>query len=107
MSFMDYMPAVYTLKQTETFRKWFAELRDDRAIAVLTARINRLAFGHAGDVRSVSRNVRELRVHHGPGYRVYYQQRGTTIIVLLCGGRKDSQRRDIRKAQSLADQWEE
>ncbi len=101
------MTSVIALKQTETFRKWLARLRDERAVAIITARINRLAFGHAGDVRSVGGTIREPRVHTGPGYRVYYQQRGDLIIVLLCGGDKGSQTRDIKTARRLADQWRE
>lgn len=95
------------LKQTETFRKWFVGLRDERAATAIAARLDRLAFGHAGDARPIGKGISELRIHHGPGYRVYFQQRGATIIVLLCGGDKGSQQRDVRTALSLANQWEE
>ena len=88
------------MRQTETFRKWFPKLRDERAATAITARLDRLAFGHAGDVRSVGKGVSELRIHHGPGYRVYFRRQGSTIIILLCGGNKSSQRSDIRIAQS-------
>ena len=94
-----------TLKQTETFRNWFTKLRDERAATAITARLDRLAFGHAGDARRIGKGVCELRIHHGPGYRVYFQRRSATIIVLLCGGDKGSQQRDIRNALSLASQW--
>ena len=94
-----------TLKQTETFRKWFAKLRDERAATAITARLDQLAFGHAGDVRPVGKGISELRIHYGPGYRVYFRQHGSTIIVLLCGGDKGSQQRDIRTAHDLANQW--
>ena len=95
-----------TLKQTETFRKWFARLRNERAVTAITARLDRLAFGHSGDTSPVGQGVNELRIHHGPGYRVYYRQYGATIVVLLCGGDKGSQRRDIKAALNLANQWE-
>ncbi len=95
------------LKQTETFRKWWKQLRDERARALVAARLNRLAYGLAGDVEPVGDGIRELRIHYGPGYRVYYQQRGATIIVLLCGGDKGSQAKDIKTAKRLAAEWKE
>lgn len=95
------------LKQTDTFRKWFAKLRDQRAIAAIASRLDRLAFGHAGDVEPVGRGVSELRIHHGPGYRVYFQRRGNVVIVLLCGGDKRTQAADIRTALALAENWSE
>lgn len=79
------------LRQTETFRKWWTKLRDQRARALVAARLDRLAYGLAGDVQPVGEGISELRIHFGPGYRVYFQQRGTTILVLLCGGDKGSQ----------------
>jgi putative addiction module killer protein len=96
-----------SLKQTETFRKWWTRLKDERARAVIFARLDRLAYGHAGDVRPVGEGVSELRIHHGPGYRVYFQQRGNTVVVLLCGGDKRSQAKDIRTAKRLAEEWRE
>ena len=95
------------LKQTETFRKWWKKLRDERARALVAARLNRLAYGLAGDVEPVGDGISELRIHYGPGYRVYYQQRGATIIVLLCGGDKGSQAKDIKTAKRLAAEWKE
>jgi len=95
------------LKQTETFRKWWVRLKDERARAVIFARLDRLAYGLAGDVQSVGEGISELRVHHGPGYRVYFQRRGNTLIVLLCGGHKGSQARDIKTAKRLAEEWSE
>jgi len=93
------------LEQTETFRKWFAKLRDERAMTAIASRLDRLVFGHAGDVEPVGNGVSELRIHYGPGYRVYFQRRGDTIIILLCGGDKGSQARDIKTALRLADEW--
>ena len=95
------------LKQTETFRKWRARLKDDRARVAIASRLDRLAFGHAGDVKPVGEGVSELRIHHGPGYRVYFHVRGTMIVVLLCGGSKSTQARDIKTALILAREWSE
>ena len=95
------------LKQTETFRKWRTRLKDERARILVASRLDRLAFGLAGDVEPVGQGVSELRIHHGPGYRIYFQKRGSTIIVLLCGGDKGSQARDIKTALRLADEWSE
>ena len=93
------------LKQTDTFRKWLAKLRDERAVTAIASRIDRLAFGHAGDAELVGKGVGELRIHYGPGYRVYFQRRGDTIVVLLCGGDKSTQAKDIRTALLLAQEW--
>lgn len=95
------------VRTTEVFDRWLARLRDRRAQLMIAARIDRLAFGHLGDVASVGDGVEELRIHHGPGYRVYLTRRGRTLIVLLCGGDKGSQRRDIARAKSLALQLEQ
>lgn len=93
------------LKQTETFRKWERKLRDRNARAAIAARLFRLANGLAGDVSPVGGGISELRIHHGPGYRVYFQRRGEEIIVLLCGGDKGTQDRDIAAARRLAAEW--
>ncbi len=69
--------------------------------------MDRLAYGHAGDAEPVGDGVSELRIHHGPGYRVYFQRRGNTLIVLLCGGDKGSQAKDIKRAKRLAETWSE
>ena len=82
---------MFELRQTETFRKWRARLRDDRARALIASRLNRLAAGHAGDVAPVGGGVSELRIHFGPGYRVYFTRRGSVVIVLLCAGDKGTQ----------------
>jgi len=93
---------VIEIKQTETFRLWEARLRDRRARTIVATRIARLAEGLPGDVSAVGNGVSELRIHYGPGYRVYFQQRGNTLIILLCGGAKRSQARDIALAKKLA-----
>jgi putative addiction module killer protein len=96
---------IFELQQTETFRKWWMKLRDNRARVIITSRLDRLAYGHAGDIKPVGQGISELRIHHGPGYRVYIQQRGNTLIVLLCGGDKGSQTKDIETARRLAAEW--
>ena len=95
------------LKLTETFRKWRTRLKDERARILVASRLDRLAFGLAGDVEPVGQGVSELRIHHGPGYRIYFQKRGSTIIVLLCGGDKSTQAKDIKAAKRLAEAWSE
>lgn len=90
------------LRQTSVFRTWWTKLRDVRARAIVAARLNRLAYGLAGDVAPVGEGISELRIHYGPGYRVYFQQRGTALVILLCGGDKGSQARDIEAAKRLA-----
>lgn len=90
------------IRQTETFSAWLQALRDSTAKAKIAVRVQRLAFGNPGDVRPVGGGVSELRIHHGPGYRVYYVQHGTVLIVLLCGGDKATQDKDIATAKKLA-----
>lgn len=90
------------VRQTEEFERWFGKLRDRRARGRILARIRRLQLGNPGDVRPVGEGVSELRIPHGPGYRVYFAQRGTALVVLLAGGDKRTQRRDIARAHQLA-----
>lgn len=90
------------LKQTETFRKWRLRLADHRARAAIASRLDRLAQGHAGDVKTVGEGVSELRIHYGPGYRVYFKKQGSTIVILLCGGDESTQAKDIEAAKRLA-----
>jgi putative addiction module killer protein len=94
-------------KQTETFRKWRLRLRDDRARAMIASRLDRLAFGNAGDVKPVGRGISELRIDYGPGYRVYFMRRGSEFIILLCGGDKTTQAKDMETAKRLAEDWRE
>jgi len=95
------------LKQTETFRKWRMRLKDERIRGLIASRLDRLAFGNAGDVKPVGQGVSELRIDHGPGYRIYFLKRGSTIIILLCGGDKSTQSKDIETAKRLAEEWRE
>ncbi|KAF1689091.1 type II toxin-antitoxin system RelE/ParE family toxin [Pseudoxanthomonas koreensis] len=104
---MDYSGSAVELKQTETFRRWRIRLKDERARAAIALRLAHLAYGYVGDAKPVGRGISELRIHYGPGYRVYFQRRGNTIIVLLCGGDKDTQVRDIEVARRLAGEWSE
>ncbi|QMV17885.1 type II toxin-antitoxin system RelE/ParE family toxin [Granulicella sp. 5B5] len=90
------------IRETETFAGWLSQLRDDRAKAKIAVRVRRLAFGNPGDIKPVGEGVSELRIPHGPGYRVYFIQRGSLLIVLLCGGDKSSQNKDIATAKKLA-----
>lgn len=95
-----------TIRQTATYLKWESKLRDKKARAVIAARIDRLASGLAGDAKAVGDGVMELRIHYGPGYRVYFIRRGSEIVVLLCGGDKAGQDRDIETAKRLAKEVE-
>jgi putative addiction module killer protein len=90
------------IRKTATFAKWIDDLRDIRARARVLARIQRLAGGHAGDVKPVGEGVSEMRIDYGPGYRVYFKQRGRSLVILLAGGDKRTQRRDINTALRLA-----
>ena len=87
---------------TEIFDSWLDELADATARHMIAGRVQRLAFGLVGDVRSVGRGVRELRIHHGPGYRIYFAKRGSALVILLCGGSKRTQKKDIEQARQLA-----
>jgi putative addiction module killer protein len=95
------------IKQTETFRLWESKLKDKRVRTLIATRLSRLAEGLPGDIVPVGNGVSELRIHYGPGYRVYLQQRGTILVVLLCGGDKSTQARDISLAKKLAQEWKE
>jgi putative addiction module killer protein len=86
------------VRQTETFAAWFRALQDRRARVRIQVRIDRLSLGNPGDVRPVGEGVSELRIDYGPGYRVYFVQSGQTLVVLLAGGDKRTQSRDIRAA---------
>ena len=89
-------------RQTEVYARWFDGLRDRQARARIDVRIRRLSLGSPGDVKPVGEGVSELRIDYGPGYRVYFAQRGNTLVILLAGGDKHSQDRDIRTALDLA-----
>jgi putative addiction module killer protein len=88
--------------ETETFQKWFLGLRDIRAKRRIDMRIKRLAIGNPGDAAPVGEGISEMRIFYGPGYRVYFKDTGKEIIILLCGGDKSTQSKDIEKAKELA-----
>lgn len=90
------------VRQTEVFAGWLFGLRDIRARARIQARIDRLESGNVGDAKPVGQGVSEMRIDYGPGYRVYFVKRGAELVILLAGGDKSSQSRDISKALSLA-----
>jgi len=95
---------VFTILRSATFDRWLHRLRDRRAVQRIVARLLAAEEGHLGDVRAVGGGVAEMRIQHGPGYRLYFITRATELIVLLCGD-KDSQRRDIERAKSMAAEW--
>ena len=93
---------MHTLIQTDVYKRWFTALRDARAQARINVRLRRVELGVLGDCKPVGEGVFELRVDYGPGYRVYFVQRGYEVIILLAGGDKASQARDIKSALKLA-----
>jgi putative addiction module killer protein len=90
------------IRKTEYFAKWIDSLQDIRARARIQARIERLVMGNPGDVKAVGEGVSEMRIDQGPGYRVYYTQHGRSVVILLAGGDKSTQDKDIRTALRLA-----
>lgn len=101
---------VYNLKmlkivESQTFQNWISSLKDREGRARINDRIKRLASGNFGDAKAIGGGVEELRMHSGPGYRVYFLRKGNTIIVLLSGGDKGTQAQDIKRAKELAEDW--
>jgi putative addiction module killer protein len=90
------------IRETSAYASWFAALRDRTAKARIDIRIRRLSLGNPGDCRSVGEGVSELRIHYGPGYRIYLKKQGDALVILLAGGEKSSQEEDIRLAKDLA-----
>jgi putative addiction module killer protein len=93
---------MFEVQKTEEFDMWLSGLVDQKAQAKIASRIERLALGNPGDVKPVGGGVSEMRVPHGPGYRVYFKQTEKTIVVLLCGGDKSTQQKDIKRAKEMA-----
>ena len=93
---------MFEVQETPEFKAWRASLSDGHARSRIAARVARVALGLVGDAKSVGGSVSELRIDHGPGYRLYFTRRGRTLLILLCGGDKGSQDRDIRRAQTMA-----
>lgn len=96
-----------SLRQTEEFATWFRGLRDRSAMKRIAARLDRAAAGHFGDAEPVGDGVREMRLHFGPGYRIYFIQRERVVVVLLCGGDKATQGADVRRAKALAKEYDD
>ena len=97
---------MYEIRKTDDFKKWFNSLKDRRAKARIQVRIDRMQLGHFGDVSPVGEGISEMRIFYGPGYRVYFVRRGNEVIILLNGGDKKSQPKDITQAKELAKQLE-
>jgi putative addiction module killer protein len=104
---LSYDLGMVEVRQTDEYRAWFAKLRDHKARARIDVRIRRLSLGNPGDVKAVGEDVSELRIDYGPGYRVYYVRHTELVVILLCGGDKKSQDKDIDAAKTLARQLKE
>jgi len=98
---------MFTIRETSEFSAWLDHLRDQRGKARIVERVSRLASGNPGDAKPVGDGVSELRIDYGPGYRVYFIRSGSIVYVMLCGGDKSTQDRDIRLAKRLARQLKE
>jgi putative addiction module killer protein len=92
---------MYQMQSTDVFDDWLRNLRDKKARARILARLESASLGNLGDVKNIGVGIREMRVHFGPGYRIYFAQRGEVLLVLLCGGDKSTQARDIDRAQRI------
>jgi putative addiction module killer protein len=101
---MGYIRVLYTIQTTEAFDAWIAALKDRQAMLRVQARIRRAELGNFGDVKPVGEGVSEMRIDFGPGYRVYFTQRGLEFVFLLAGGSKSTQAKDIKAALALARQ---
>jgi putative addiction module killer protein len=104
MYILGYIQPMNTIYTTDVFDRWFSGLRDQQAAKRIQARIDRAEDGNLGDVQPIGEGVSEMRIHYGPGYRVYLAKRGQEIIVLLAGGDKSTQASDIKHALELARQ---
>ena len=91
------------VRQTVEFSDWLRRLKDANAVARIIGRIRRMELGNPGDTRSVGQSILEMRIDYGSGYRIYYVHRGAQIVLLLCGGDKRTQQRDIKRAQKLVE----
>jgi putative addiction module killer protein len=98
---------VFEILQSETFLRWRSGLKDRMALARINARVRRLADGNPGDTKLLREGVSELRIDHGPGYRVYFTRRGPVVLVLLVGGDKRTQDADIERAITMAKEWKD
>ncbi len=99
---MAYTLRMLTFKQSSEFKQWLIDLRDAAGRLRVLARIRNAENGHFGDCEPVGEGVSEMRIHSGPGYRLYFTRRGETVYFLLLGGDKSSQKRDIKRAKEMA-----
>jgi len=100
----SYRFAMLEVFESATFQRWIRGLRDRSGVARINARLRNVSLGNLGDARQVRRCLFEMRVHHGPGYRLYFIRDGAAVV-MLCGGSKGSQQRDIERAEVLAKDW--
>lgn len=98
----SYRIHMFEIEETDDYKAWFAGLKDIRAKAKILARVRNMSQGNFSDVEPVGNGVSETKIHYGPGYRVYFKKTGNTVVLLLCGGDKSSQSRDIKAAKALA-----
>jgi len=104
-STVNYSSHMIEVRRSGTFDQWLKKLRDVRAVARINIRIERLVAGNPGEVAPVGEGISELKIDYGPGYRVYFTREGDELIVLLCGGDKKSQAKDIKDAKRIAKEW--
>jgi putative addiction module killer protein len=104
---MDYIVSMLDILQSETFKRWRTGLKDRQATLRINARLKRLSLGNFGDTKYLRDGISELKIDHGPGYRVYYMRRGQLVIVLLAGGDKHTQPADIARAIEIAKSWKD
>ena len=105
---MDYTSAMLEVIKSDTYERWFRKLKDRQAQARINARLLRIQHaGHLGDVKPVREDVNEMRIDHGPGYRIYFMRRGAVLVVLLAGGDKSTQDADIKTAIKIAREWKD
>jgi len=97
---------IFEVLETREFKRWHKSLRDSRAVARVTVAVERLQLGLVGDFKPVGSGVSEIRINYGPGYRLYYTLKGRQLVILLCGGSKSSQKRDIARAIKLKDEYD-
>jgi len=98
---------MYRIVQTETYLNWERSLKDRKTRQIIAARLFRVANGLLGDVYQVGNGISELRIHYGPGYRIYFKQHGEQMVILICGGNKSTQKIDVQRAIEIAGQLEE
>ena len=107
MPTVDHSYSVIEIITTDVFDDWLAGLKDIEARARIRVRIRRMSLGNSGDVKALGDGIREMRFSFGPGYRVYFTQRGVQLVLLLAGGDKSGQSRDIERARQIAAQWKD